>query len=252
MLKQHHANTTHPKTTHRPLSPKSRMTARQRGYTRRWEKARARYLSAHPVCVECEAEGRPRTGNEVDHIIPHMGDQKLFWDEDNWQTLCKTHHSQKTVQERKDWASILLPIISKPLIPVEIVCGPPGSGKTTYCRNNASPNDLVIDLDEIKREVPKGAALLKRAIIRRNQILESLSQSTEYRKAYLIVGAPKHGDRSHWIEQLACSVTVLETAQEVCHERLHQRDGDNAVPGAVDKWFKDYVSSSTDKVIRCT
>lgn len=28
----------------------------------------------------------------VDHIIPHQGDQELFWDEDNWQALCKHHH----------------------------------------------------------------------------------------------------------------------------------------------------------------
>lgn len=24
----------------------------------------------------------------VDHIIPHKGDMTLFWDPDNWQSLC--------------------------------------------------------------------------------------------------------------------------------------------------------------------
>ena len=32
----------------------------------------------------------------VDHVIPHRGDQKLFWDEDNWQALCKSCHDRKT------------------------------------------------------------------------------------------------------------------------------------------------------------
>lgn len=25
----------------------------------------------------------------VDHIIPHRGDQKLFWDTTNWQSACE-------------------------------------------------------------------------------------------------------------------------------------------------------------------
>ncbi len=35
----------------------------------------------------------------VDHIIPHKGDQSLFWDSSNWQPLCKHHHDQKTARE---------------------------------------------------------------------------------------------------------------------------------------------------------
>jgi 5-methylcytosine-specific restriction enzyme A len=29
----------------------------------------------------------------VDHIVPHKGDQVLFWDQSNWQSLCRTHHN---------------------------------------------------------------------------------------------------------------------------------------------------------------
>jgi 5-methylcytosine-specific restriction protein A len=35
----------------------------------------------------------------VDHIIPHRGDPTLFWDESNWQPLCKKCHDQKTRNE---------------------------------------------------------------------------------------------------------------------------------------------------------
>lgn len=36
----------------------------------------------------------------VDHVIPHRGDDVLFWDESNWQALCKScHDSHKRRQE---------------------------------------------------------------------------------------------------------------------------------------------------------
>lgn len=38
-------------------------------------------------------------GTVVDHIIPHRGNYDLFWNQDNWQTLCKLHHDQKTARE---------------------------------------------------------------------------------------------------------------------------------------------------------
>ncbi|RKJ07590.1 HNH endonuclease, partial [Butyricicoccus sp. 1XD8-22] len=35
----------------------------------------------------------------VDHIKPHQGDQSLFWNENNWQPLCKRCHDRKTRTE---------------------------------------------------------------------------------------------------------------------------------------------------------
>ena len=73
-----------------------RGSASARGYGRRWQKARAAWLREHPLCKHCDDEGKVFAGNVVDHIVPHRGDQKLFWDRGNWQTLCKTHHDRKT------------------------------------------------------------------------------------------------------------------------------------------------------------
>lgn len=69
-----------------------RGSARARGYDSRWERLRLRYLQHHPLCVMCRAQGRVEAATVVDHKIPHRGDQKLFWDEANWQALCKPHH----------------------------------------------------------------------------------------------------------------------------------------------------------------
>ena len=78
---------------------KRRGNSTQRGYTYQWQKAREAYLLAHPLCVDCQKADKVRPATEVDHIIPHQGDQELFWDESNWQGLCKPHHSEKTARE---------------------------------------------------------------------------------------------------------------------------------------------------------
>jgi len=75
-------------------------TAAQRGYGSRWRKARETYLRRNPLCVYCQKEGRIEVATVVDHKIPHKGDQKLFWDRDNWQPLCKACHD--SVKRREE------------------------------------------------------------------------------------------------------------------------------------------------------
>ena len=78
-----------------------RPSARQRGYDARWEKARAVYLAAHPLCCMCERLGRVTAATVVDHIQPHKGSDDLFWDEGNWQSLCKPCHDQHKQRQEK-------------------------------------------------------------------------------------------------------------------------------------------------------
>ena len=73
----------------------------QRGYGYKWQNARKQWLAQHPLCVMCKAQGRITAATVVDHIRPHKGDQRLFWDTSNWQSLCKRHHdSDKQWMER--------------------------------------------------------------------------------------------------------------------------------------------------------
>lgn len=76
-----------------------RASSSARGYDSEWRKVRAAYLVVNPVCVVCERGGRVVAATEVDHIKAHKGDPQLFWDENNWQALCKPCHSRKTVSE---------------------------------------------------------------------------------------------------------------------------------------------------------
>lgn len=83
---------------HREIDAR-RGTATERGYDGRWRKARAAFLRRNPLCVHCEREELVVAATVVDHIIPHKGDSGLFWDELNWQPLCKRHHDIKTARE---------------------------------------------------------------------------------------------------------------------------------------------------------
>lgn len=81
---------------HKALHPEENRSAGKRGYNARWRKASKMYLRAHPFCEKCLEKGIYTKATVVDHIVPHRGDQKLFWDENNWQALCKKCHDKKT------------------------------------------------------------------------------------------------------------------------------------------------------------
>ena len=84
---------------HRTLHPEEVRSASSRGYGKRWQQVRKRYLEVHPLCAECMKQGLYVKASDVDHIIPHRGDSDLFWDQSNWQPLCHRHHSMKTARE---------------------------------------------------------------------------------------------------------------------------------------------------------
>lgn len=90
----------------------------QRGYGYNWQQARQQFLKLNPFCLRCiEAAGLADTPADqiivrmaesglplpwatvVDHKIPHRGDQALFWNRANWQSLCATHHSRDKQRE---------------------------------------------------------------------------------------------------------------------------------------------------------
>src|SRR6516165_759128 len=80
----------------RPPADRRELSSRQRGYTTAWEKAREAYLRRYPLCAICLTADILTAATVVDHIIDHKGNHDLFWDESNWQPLCKLCHDRKT------------------------------------------------------------------------------------------------------------------------------------------------------------
>lgn len=73
-----------------------RPSARKRGYDAAWERTRAAFVSAHPIC-SVPGCGRPTT--DVDHIelVRNRLDLRLSWS--NLRAFCHAHHSAKTAAE---------------------------------------------------------------------------------------------------------------------------------------------------------
>lgn len=91
---QHAASTLGQHRKHRTRPRYSKLYGSQR-----WRTARLSYLMRFPLCRDCEQRGVTQEATDVDHIRPHHGDVKLFWDVKNWQPLCRPCHSRKTAAE---------------------------------------------------------------------------------------------------------------------------------------------------------
>jgi len=61
-----------------------------------WRKYRIAFLRAHPFCMCEKHAGKLVAASIVDHIVPHHGDEMLFWDPENHQSLAKACHDAKT------------------------------------------------------------------------------------------------------------------------------------------------------------
>lgn len=60
-----------------------------------FRRLRFAFLMRHPMCVACKREA----ATVLDHITPHRGISKLFWEQSNWQALCHRCHGLKTARE---------------------------------------------------------------------------------------------------------------------------------------------------------
>lgn len=95
--------------TLRSEEPEGRKTSAQRGYGYKWQQARKHFLDqpGNQLCVMCSKQGYVTPASVVDHIIPHKGDLKLFWDRKNWQPLCAPcHNRDKQSEERTGKAKV--------------------------------------------------------------------------------------------------------------------------------------------------
>lgn len=252
---------------------KKRGDSGDRGYGGVWQKARATFLRQHPLCVRCEQKGLTAAAIVVDHIVAHCIDrtkgeptaeqQRLFWDTSNWQSLCAACHTSKTKQ--LDGAAfleeLLVPGWLRPsAIPLTLVCGPPGAGKTRYVADRASALDTVIDLDEIRARVGGHAlyqcddSTLRAGLVERNRLLDRLAVASVGR-AWFCLTAPRVSDRNRWRALLKpVEVVVLEVDAARCKERIlldQRRVGHHREHcGWVDMWWRTYSTGFDETVVR--
>lgn len=200
---------------------RQRGSAAQRGYDRRWQKLRLMHLRAQPLCAECLKHGLVTIASEVDHIQPkrHGGDDSAT----NLQSLCKPCHTRKTNREKSHNPGATT-------VPVTIITGPPGAGKTTYVQKHAQWGDLIIDVDAIYSALSgqpwydKPAALLPFVLAARDAVLDQLHTTSELRQAWLITSEADHAELQRLKERYHARLLVLEVDPAECLRRITADD----------------------------
>jgi len=87
-----------------------RPSAQHRGYTSKWQAATDEFRRANPYCLGCTAVGDKSPSEVVDHIEPHKGNSKLFWNKRNWQPSCAWHHNKVKRLLENQWLQGQLPL----------------------------------------------------------------------------------------------------------------------------------------------
>lgn len=83
---EHHMN-------QHPRAEDYRLSARKRGYDRRWERIRDQYIKAHPYCQRCGSQYRLH----VHHVVPLSQGGTHDWS--NLVSLCEACHNSLTAAE---------------------------------------------------------------------------------------------------------------------------------------------------------
>lgn len=61
---------------------------------KRWKLRRAAQLKREPKCRYCAAMGKSRIATVANHVIPHRGDEYLFW-HGKLESVCKACHDAR-------------------------------------------------------------------------------------------------------------------------------------------------------------
>ena len=138
---------------------------------------------------------------------------------------------------------------------VYIVYGAPCAGKSTWVKENATEQDLIVDLDNIWQMVSINDRYIKPPVLRSVvfDIRDKLYDLIKYRcgkwhDAYIITGGALLGDRERLAQRVgADDLIFIDTTYEECIKRCASR-GEQAEEWRdfVDDWFGAYQVNQID------
>lgn len=126
---------------------------------------------------------------------------------------------------------------------VFIVWGSPCSGKSTWVKQNANDDDLILDLDRIWEAVcfssreKKPRRLAANVFGLRDELLDQIRiRKGTWRNAYVIGGYPHAVDRERLADLLRAELVFIDTPKAVCLERASE-----VWRPYVEEWWEEYL-----------
>lgn len=129
---------------------------------------------------------------------------------------------------------------------VYLVYGPPCAGKSSWVRESAGPEDLILDMDNIWQMLTINDRYVKPNRLKANVfgvrdcILDMIRMRTgRWRDAYVIGGYPLSMDRTRLEQSLGAECIYIYEDKETCLERARasERHGWDKY---IEQWFADY------------
>ena len=136
---------------------------------------------------------------------------------------------------------------------VYIVYGSPCAGKTTWVHENATANDLVVDMDSIWQMIGINPRYTKPDTLRsiafdiRDKLYDVIKyRNGKWHNAFVIVGGAMKGDRERLTQRInADELIYIDTDQQTCIERCKNRidmseEQRNEWIEYINQWFNQY------------
>lgn len=203
-------------------------------------------VERHGRCDRCGRDFSAEKNQLIAHHKQHLTDETLkdpgiALNPDNIEILCAHCHSMEHLNKGF--------IRSGSARQVFIVYGPPLGGKSTYVRENAEPDDLIVDLDTIytalctspRYEHPE--ALKRVAFSVRDHLYDQIRiRNGLWSVAWVIAGLPRKNERERLAARLGASLVLVECDKAECHKRLLDCDDGRGMDWGryIDDWFRDF------------
>ena len=136
---------------------------------------------------------------------------------------------------------------------VELVTGPPGSGKTTRVRNAMCRGEIIIDLDAIWMALTglaaddRPAGTLPAILAARDAIVDALARSHSVPGVWIISCAPTRKDRARAVYPYCrARLTVLAVPAAECIRRTCSRGGARW-EALIRQWWQRYQQPGAEE-----
>lgn len=204
--------------------------------------------------VHCCRCGKPIL-HKYDLIVHHKielndtnaNDASIALNPDNCECICFSCHNK--VHDRfADKRSSYKPVQKK----VYIVYGSPCSGKSTWVHDNATEDDLVVDLDNIWQMISindrydKPAALNSVVFEMRDKMYDIIKyRSGKWHNAFIITGGALKGDRERLTKRVSADECIfIDTPFGECIQRVKTKGLNDEQQklwiGFIHDWFEKF------------